>query len=82
VHNASGVTISLQLVPAEEVFPLLIEPEKLSIDHGHLDQKSQVWTILIRNGKTRFTPWSCEPEKPCLGHGYSDQISKARTMVI
>jgi hypothetical protein len=51
------------------------------LDHGYLDQKSQVWTMVIRARKAKFGPWSIGTEKPGLDHGHSDQESHTWTMV-
>jgi hypothetical protein len=47
-----------------------------------LDQKSQVWTMVIRTRKAKFGQWLIGPEKPGLDHNYSDQESHIWTMVI
>jgi hypothetical protein len=61
--------------------PWSFRPEKPSLDHGQLDQKSQVLTMVIQTRKAKFGPWSIGPEKPGLDHGHSDQESHIWTMV-
>jgi hypothetical protein len=59
------------------------------LDHCNLNQKSQVWTIVIRTRKAmvistrkaEFGPWSIGPEKSGIDHGHSDQKSQIWTMV-
>jgi hypothetical protein len=42
--------------PKIKLGPCFFGPEKLGLDHGHSDQTSQAWTMIIRTEKNEFGP--------------------------